>query len=68
MHLISIQAGKICSDLGLPLEHYIVDGSASEKFVGRLNGTKVYTVYEFELPEVLRETQRLLGKVNIKGS
>lgn len=66
MHLISIQAGKVCQDTGLPLEHYIVDGSASEKFVGRLNGKKVYTTYEFELSEVLRETQRLSDKVTLK--
>jgi len=66
MHLISIQAGKLCEQLGYPLEHYIVDGSGSEKFVNRLDGKKVYTVYEFELDEVKRETNRLMSKVNIK--
>lgn len=66
MHLISIQAGMICRDTGYPLEHYIVDGSGSEKFVGRLNGKKIYTTYEFSQDEVSRETSRLISKVKIK--
>jgi len=66
MHLISIQAGKLCLDTGCPLEHYIVKDSGSEKFVGRLNGKKLYTTYEFDLAEVKRETDRLLTKVKIK--
>jgi len=68
MHLVSIQAGKICLELGYPLEHYIADGSGSEKFVGRLNGKKIYTTYEFELDEVKRETDRLISKVSIKDN
>jgi len=67
MHLVSIQAGHIALELGYPLEHYIADGSGSEKFVGRLNGKKVYTTYEFELSEVERETNRLKDKVNIRN-
>ena len=66
MHLISIQAGEICKELGFPLEHYIADGGGSEKFVGRLNGKKVYTTYEFGLNEVERETNRLKTKIKLK--
>lgn len=66
MHLISIQAGKVASQLGLSLEHYIANESASEKFIGRLDGKKVYTTYEFRLTEVIRETNRLMSKLNLK--
>jgi len=68
MHLMSIQSGKVCEQAGLPLEHYIVDGGGSEKFVGRLNGKKIYTTYEFDASEVLRETQRIETIVKIKGN
>jgi hypothetical protein len=66
MHLISIQAGRLCKMFGFPLEQYMADGSASEKFVGRMNGKKVYTTYEFGLDEVNKEALRLESKLSLK--
>lgn len=66
MHLFSIQAGKVCENLGLPLEHYIVAGSGSEKFVGRLEGKKLYSAYIYNPNEVSREYHRLRTKVRLK--
>ena len=68
MHLMSIQSGRVCEDMDIPLEHYIVDGSASENFVGRLNATKLYTTYEIETAEVVGEANRLSAKINLKGN
>lgn len=65
MHLISIQAGVLCKDNDIPLEHYIAsEGSA--QFHGRLTGSKLYTAYEYSVAEVTRETERLKTKVRIK--
>lgn len=65
MHLISIQSGRICSDLGLPLEHYIASES-SDRLSKRLAGKKIYCTYIYELSEVKRELERLEKKVRIK--
>jgi len=65
MHLISIQAGILCQDNNVPLEHYVASDD-SERFNGRLSGRKLYSVYEYDLKEVSRETERLKTKVRIK--
>ena len=66
MHLISLQSGAIVKELNIPLEHCIVDGSGSEKFVGRLKGKKLYTVYTYDVDIVIKEFERLKTKIKIK--
>lgn len=65
MHLISIQAGILCQDYNVPLEHYYASDDSS-KFIGRMKGNRIYSTYIFPIEEVSRETERLKTKVRIK--
>lgn len=65
MHLISIQAGILCQDYNVPLEHYYASDDSS-KFIGRMKGNRMYSTYIFSIEEVSRETRRLKTKVRIK--
>lgn len=65
MHMISIQAGQICVDHNLSLEHYIASDE-SELLSKRLSGDKIFTTYIYSIDEVTREYNRLKTKVKIK--
>ncbi len=65
MHLISIQAGKVCVESNLPLEHYIASDS-SKRLSRKLEGEKIYTTYIYSIEEVKREYDRLRTKIKIK--
>lgn len=65
MYLFSIQAGKICSDCGLPLEHYYAS-EESKKLSRKLNGKKMFETYLYPIDEVKKEYDRLRKFVKIK--
>lgn len=65
MHLISIQAGVLCQNNNIPLEHYYASDDSS-KFIGRMKGDRIFSTYIFPMEEISRETERLKTKVRIK--
>jgi len=65
MHLISIQAGTLCQNNNIPLEHYVAS-DASAKFNGRMSGKKLFSTFVYEVKEVSREMDRLKSKIRIK--
>lgn len=65
MHLISIQAGVLCQDYNVPLEHYYASDDSC-RFIGRMKGNRMYSTYIFPIEEVSKETERLKTKVRIK--
>lgn len=65
MHLISIQAGVLCQNNNIPLEHYYASDESS-RFMGRMKGERIFSTYIFPIEEVSKETERLQTKVRIK--
>lgn len=65
IHLICIQAGTLCQNNDIPLENYYASDDSS-RFIGRMNGNKIFSTYIFPVEEVSRETERLKTKVRIK--
>lgn len=65
MHMISIQAGQICVDNGLSLQHFYASES-SDRLSKKLSGKKLFTVFEYGIDEVTREYERLKTKIKIK--
>lgn len=57
-YLLSIQSGFIVNQLQLPLEHYYTS-EESAKLSRKLNGTKAYTTYIYEVDEVNKVYNRL---------
>lgn len=52
-YLLTKQTGYVCMDVGLPLELYIASDESDliTKAVG-IEGEKLYTAYEYPLPEI----------------
>ena len=65
MYLFSIQAGKICIDNNLPLEHYYSSDS-SLKLSRKLKGKKIYETYIYDVGDVSNTFNKLINKVRIK--
>ena len=65
MYLFSLQAGKICLEHNLSLEHYYSSDS-SEKLSRKLDGKKLYETYIYEVNEVERAFSSLNKKIKIK--
>ena len=65
MYLFSIQAGKICVENDLPLEHYYASDD-SKKLSRKLKGRKMFETYVYPVDEVNREYNRLKKFVKIK--
>lgn len=66
MHLISLQAGVICLENNIALEHFYTQGSGSVKFIGRLGGKHTYSAYEYGLDSIMKEVESLKQIINIK--
>ena len=61
-YLLSIQSGFVCNYLNLPLENYYAS-EESTKISRKLNGTKLYDVYVYEVDEVNRVYKNLNNKI-----
>ena len=66
MHLISLQAGVMCLENNVSLEHFYTEGSGSMKFIGRLGGKHTYSAYEYDLLSIAKEVDDLKKTINIK--
>jgi hypothetical protein len=65
MYLFSIQAGQICVEKNLPLEHYY-SSESSLKLSRKLKGKKIYEAYVYEVGDVEETFNKLIKKVRIK--
>lgn len=65
MYLLSIQAGKICTEHNMPLEHYYASEHA-KKLSRKLKGKKMFETYLYPIDEVKLEYDRLRKFVKIK--
>jgi hypothetical protein len=65
MYLFSIQAGKICIDNNLPLEHYY-SSESSLRLSRKLKGKKIYETYIYDVGDVSNTFNKLINKVRIK--
>lgn len=65
-YLLSLQSGYISDYLQLPLENYYAS-EESKKISRKLNGTKAYETYIYEVEEVNRVFKNLKSKVNIRN-
>ena len=65
MYMLSIQAGKVCVEADLPMEHYYCS-EESKKISRKLNGTKLYEAYVYDVSEINRVYKNLTKKIKIK--
>lgn len=57
-YLLSIQSGHVCTESNMPLEHYYAS-QESAKLSRKLNGTKMFEAYVYEVEEVNRVFKNL---------
>ena len=65
LHMLTLQIGAVCEDLGLPMEcAFATEGSL--KFGQRIKGKKVYETFIYEPDIISKEFSRLKKIVKIK--